>query len=153
MINTNDIADRVATMDRTFNAPRQLVWEAWTQPEHIAAWWGPEGMNTRVQSLDFRPGGSWQYAMTMPNGKDFITSGTFKEIVEFELIVTQADFPPMTIDVTLQVRFEDDGAGTKMTFDVIHNTAEYCEAQKAIGFEKGWGSTFDRLQVFVEGRG
>lgn len=149
MAETNDLQDRVLTISRVFNAPRHLVWEVWTNPEHIAKWWGPTGMETRVEEQDFKVGGSWRYAMTMPNGQDFIAEGTFEEIVEHIKIVSAADFKPMTQGVTLSNLFEDEGAGTKLTFDVIHPTAEYCQQQKDMGFEKGWGSHFDRMQEYV----
>ena len=149
MADTSDLQDRVLTITRVFNAPRQLVWEVWTNPEHIAKWWGPTGMETRVEKQDFKVGGSWRYAMTMPNGQDFIAEGTFEEIVEHIKIVSAADFKPMTQGVTLSNLFEDEGTGTRLTFDVIHPTAEYAKQQKDMGFEKGWGSHFDRMQEYV----
>ena len=149
MTDSSNLKDRVLTMTRTFNAPRKLVWEVWTQPEHIAKWWGPNGMNTRVEEQDFRVGGSWRYVMTMPNGQDFIAEGTFTEIEEHVKILTAADFKPMTEGVTLSNLFEDADGGTRITFDVIHPTAEYCKQQKDMGFEKGWGSHFDRMEAYV----
>ncbi|MCE7995472.1 MAG: activator of HSP90 ATPase [Roseivirga sp.] len=149
MADTNNLQDRVLTITRTFNAPRKLVWEVWTQPEHIAQWWGPTGMETRVEEQDFKVGGNWKYVMTMPNGQDFVAEGTYTEIEDFAKIVTGANFRPMTEGVTLSNLFEDEGAGTKITFDVIHPTAEYAQQQKDMGFEKGWGSHFDRMQEYV----
>ncbi len=149
MADTDNLQDRVLTITRTFNAPRKLVWGVWTDPEHIAKWWGPTGMETRVEEQDFKVGGSWKYIMTMPNGQDFVAEGTFQEIDEFVKIVTAADFKPMTQGVTLSNLFEDEGVGTKITFDVIHPTAEYAQQQKDMGFEKGWGSHFDRMQEYV----
>ena len=71
-MHNSDQQARTITMKRTFNAPIQLVWEAWTQPEHIAQWWGPKGMKTKVIAHDFRVGGKWEYTMLMPDGKEFI---------------------------------------------------------------------------------
>ncbi len=141
---------RVATMARTFNAPRQLVWDAWTQAEHLVNWWGPKGMNTKVEELDFREGGSWKYTMVMPDGNEFVTEGTFIEIKEPEKLVTSADFKPMTVDVVLTVLFEDLGEQTKMTFSVAHKTEEYRQQQEEMGFRNGWGSTFDRLEEYLK---
>ena len=137
---------RVATMARTFNAPRQLVWDAWTQAEHLVNWWGPKGMNTKVEKLDFS---SWKYTMMMPDGNEFVTEGTFIEIKEPEKLVTSADFKPMTVDVVLTVLFEDLGEQTKMTFSVAHKTEEYRQQQEEMGFRNGWGSTFDRLEEYL----
>ncbi len=141
---------RTLRLERTFNAPRKLVWEAWSQPEHIASWWGPEGMETKVETHDFKPGGHWKYTMKMPNGKDFNTFGIFSEIVEYEKIVTSGEFPPMTTNVVLTATFEDDGDKTKFTFSVLHVSEEYCNQQRDMGGMKGWGSTFDRLGAAAE---
>ncbi len=150
MSNPESTDPRVATMVRTFNAPRQLVWDAWTQAEHLVNWWGPKGMQTKVEELDFREGGSWKYTMKMPDGSDFATEGTFIEINEPEKLVTSADFKPMTVDVVLTVVFEDLGEQTRMVFSVTHKTEEYRQQQEEMGFRNGWGSTFDRLQEYVE---
>ncbi len=144
------IADRIVTMQRTFNAPIDLVWEAWTQPEHIAQWWGPKGMNTNVEEHDFKEGGSWKYTMLMPDGKPFSAFGVYSEIVPKERIVTSANFPPMTHNVILHMVFEAQGAQTLFTFSVIHDTPEYKDAQVKMGFENGWGSQFDRLNDYLE---
>lgn len=149
MTNQTDSAARTLTMYRTLNAPIQLVWNAWTQPGHIAQWWGPKGMETKILEHNFQVGGNWKYAMTMPNGQDFISEGTFSEILELEKIVTSADFKPMTEGVILSASFTPVGDKTEFTFAVIHATEAYKEKQEKMGFEKGWGSTFDRLNDFL----
>lgn len=149
MKDTTDNQDRVLTLERTFDAPKQLVWEAWTQAEHIAAWWGPTGMETEVEELDFRPGGRWKYLMKAPNGSAFPTEGVFTEIIEYEKIVCTGEFGMVTNGVILDIRFAAIGAQTKMTFAVIHPTAEYRKQQEDMGFEKGWGSTFARLAAHL----
>ena len=145
-----DVNNRTLTLERVFNAPLKLVWEAWTQAEHIAQWWGPKGMDVQVIDHDFKVGGQWKYVMLMPNGSEFISEGIYSEIVEFERIVTSADFKPMTEGVILQAQFEADGDKTRFTFSVIHPTAEYAKQQEKMGFYNGWGSAFDRLGAFVE---
>ena len=146
----SNASNRTLTIEKIFNAPLQLVWDAWTQPEHIPNWWGPKGMNPKVIEHDFRVGGKWKYTMTMPNGQEFITEGTYKEIIEQQKLVTSADFKPMTEGVELHVYFEADGDKTKFTFSVIHPTEEYCLQQEKMGFYNGWGSTFDRLNDFLD---
>jgi uncharacterized protein YndB with AHSA1/START domain len=96
MAEKNDITNRVTTIRRTFHAPVQLVWEAWTQPEHIAQWWGPKGMEIKVVEHNFKPGGKWKYTMQMPDKSEFISEGIYSEIVELQKIITSADFRPMT---------------------------------------------------------
>lgn len=147
----SDLKDRTLTIERTFDAPIQLVWEAWTQADHIARWWGAKGMTVEVLEHNFEVGGHWKYRMPMPNGQAFITEGTYKEIIELEKIVTSADFKPMTEGVELQVILEAvDKNTTRFTFNVIHPTAAYCKQQEEMGFYNGWGSTFDRLADLLE---
>ncbi len=148
----NDLNNRTLTIEKTFNAPLKLVWEAWSRSEHIGQWWGPKGMETKVIEHEFKVGGHWKYVMQMPNGGDFITEGIYSEIIEHEKIVSSADFKPMTEGVELHVHFEDSGLQTKFTFKVVHETAAYCKQQEQMGFYNGWGSTFERLDEFVSGR-
>ena len=148
----NDLNNRTLTIEKTFNAPLKLVWEAWSQPEHIGQWWGPKGMETKVIVHEFKVGGHWKYVMQMPNGGEFITEGIYLEIIEHEKIVSSADFKPMTEGVELHVHFKESGTQTKFTFKVVHETAAYCKQQEQMGFYNGWGSTFERLDEFVSGR-
>jgi uncharacterized protein YndB with AHSA1/START domain len=145
----SNLKDRTLTIEKTFNAPIKLVWEAWTQSEHIIKWWAPKGMDITVIEHDFKVGGKWKYAMPMPNGSEFISEGTYKEIVSMEKITTTADFKPMTEDVEIQVFFEANGEKTKFTFNVIHATPEYCKQQEEMGFYNGWGSTIERLETIL----
>lgn len=149
MDQVNEIEKRTLTLKRTFDAPRKLVWEAWTQPEHIANWWGPPGMKTKVKKHDFTIGGAWQYTMTMPDGNDFVAHGVYSEIKAPELIETSANFIPMTEGVTIVAHFIDANEKTEFVFKVIHPTEEYCKQQEDMGFYNGWGSTFDRLNEYL----
>ena len=149
MKKTNEIDNRTLTLSRTFDAPVELVWEAWTRSEHITHWWGPKGMETKVIEHDFKVGGKWHYIMTMPDGNEFIAEGVYAEIVALKKIVTSANFKPMTEGVELQVIFEESGDKTNFTFKVVHPTEEYCKQQEAMGFYNGWGSVFDRLAGYL----
>jgi len=149
MNNKNETDNRTLSLQRIFNAPLKLVWQAWTAPEHIASWWGPKGMEVKVNEHDFRVGGKWNYSMTMPNGSEFISEGVYSVILPFEKIVTSANFKPMTEGVELQVLFEENGDRTKFTFNVVHATEAYCKQQEKMGFYNGWGSAFDRLENYV----
>jgi uncharacterized protein YndB with AHSA1/START domain len=142
----NDLAKRTLSIKKTFDAPIDLVWEAWTDPEHIAHWWGPKGMSVLVVEHDFQVGGKWKYVVPMPNGAEFISEGQYSEIVEFEKIVTSANFRPMTEGVEIRVLFKKNGAKTDFTFSVIHPTEEYKQQQEKMGFYNGWGSTLTRFE-------
>ncbi|WP_299437137.1 SRPBCC domain-containing protein [uncultured Aquimarina sp.] len=146
----SNLNNRTLSLKRTFNAPIQLVWQAWSRPEHITHWWGPKGMETKIIEHDFSVGGTWKYAMLMPDGSEFIADGIYTEIVELKKIISSANFKPMTEGVEIQALFEEDGDQTKFTFNVVHPTEEYCQQQEKMGFMNGWGSVFDRLKTFVE---
>ncbi len=148
-MSTSDASNRTLTIKRTLKAPIQLVWGAWTQPEHIVNWWGPKGMETKVIEHDFSVGGSWKYSMEMPDGNEFIAEGVYSEIVELQKIITSADFKPMTEGVELQILLQAEGDQTIFTFNVVHPTEEYCKQQLDMGFLNGWGSVFDRLEELL----
>lgn len=145
----SDLAARTVTIERTFNVPVQLVWDAWTLPEHIKNWWGPKGMETRVEEHNFEVGGTWKYAMAMPDGKDFICDGQYIEIINLKKIASKANFRPMTENVIIEVHLEELAEGTKFTFKVIHESVEYKNQQEQMGIYNGWGSTFDRLKELL----
>jgi uncharacterized protein YndB with AHSA1/START domain len=92
----NDLAKRTLSIKKTFDAPVELVWEAWTEPQHLSHWWGPKGMSFTIVEHNFKVGGKWKYVMPMPNGDEFVSEGQYSEIVKFEKIVTSANFRPMT---------------------------------------------------------
>jgi uncharacterized protein YndB with AHSA1/START domain len=149
MSKMNDAKNRTLTLKKVFNAPVKLVWEAWTQSDHIVQWWAPKGMKINVVEHDFRVGGKWKYSMPMPDGNQFISDGEYLEIVEFKKIVTSANFKPMTEGVEIHAFFDEDGDKTNFTFSVVHPTEEYCRQQEKMGFYNGWGSAFDRLETLV----
>lgn len=146
----SEINSRTLSLKRTFEAPVKLVWEAWTQPEHIALWWAPKGMSTNVIEHNFSVGGKWKYSMLMPDGNEFIAEGVYSVIVELEKIFSSADFKPMTTGVEIQALFEENGDKTNFTFNVVHATEEYRKEQEAMGFMNGWGSVFDGLATYLK---
>lgn len=149
MSDLNEIEARTLTIKRTFDAPRKIVWEAWTQPEHIALWWGPHGMKTHIKKFDFRVGGEWEFMMNMPDGNNFISMGKYSKIELLELIQTSANFIPMTEGVTLVVKFIDVNEQTELIFSVVHPTEEYCKQQEEMGFYNGWGTVFEGLANYI----
>lgn len=80
-------ADREIVISRVFHAPRALVWEAWTKPEHVVKWWGPRGFTTQTKRHEFRVGGVWEHTMVGPDGARYPNKSIFKEIVPEERIV------------------------------------------------------------------
>lgn len=149
MEDPNDLSRRILTLKRTFNAPIELVWEAWTKPEHLVRWWAPKGMEVKVVHHEFKVGGRWKYVIPMPDGSEFISEGVYSEIDAPKKLVTSADFKPVTEGVILQVLLEEAGNKTNFTFSVIHPTEEYCRQQEKMGFYNGWGTAFERLEQLV----
>ena len=78
---TPDTADREIVVMRLFDAPRELVFAAWTDPKHLAQWWGPTGFSTTTRSIDIRSGGVWRFVMHGPDGRDYENRITYVEIV------------------------------------------------------------------------
>lgn len=83
----SNLENRTLTIRKTFEAPVEVVWKAWTAAEHIVKWWAPAGMEIEIIEHDFTEGGKWKYAMPMPNGSSFISEGVYLEISEFKKIV------------------------------------------------------------------
>jgi len=148
MSKANNAANRTLTIKKVIEAPVKLVWEAWTNSDHVVKWWAPPGMKINVVEHSFKVGGKWKYTMPIP-GNLFISEGTYLEIDPNKKIVTTADFKPMTEGVELHVEFEADGDKTNFTFSVIHATEEYCKQQDKMGFYNGWGSAFTRMESVI----
>lgn len=111
-------SDREIVLSRVFDAPRELVWKAWTEPEHLAQWWGPQGFSITTSHRELKPGGQWRYVMHGPDGRDYENLTTFVEIAPPRLLKYKqggaADGEPVSFEVT--VAFEDLGGGrTKLT--------------------------------------
>ncbi len=149
MSKLNKKENTTVTIKKTFNAPIQLVWEAWTQPEHIAQWWCPKGIETKVVEHNFKVGGKWKYIMPMPDGNEFVAEGEYIEIVKFEKIISTADFRPMTEDVEIQALFTQNGNKTDFIFNIVHPTEAYKIQQEKMGILNGWGSVFERLEKLL----
>ena len=129
--------DREFTIVRVFDAPRALVWKAWTEPEHFAAWFGPRGYNVPVATIrmDLRPGGICEFAMVSEaDGTETRNSGRVLDVVEGERLVFAED----AVDLRVTVTLADEGEGTRMTIHVVGRTGG------APAYE-GWSSSVDRL--------
>lgn len=120
-------AERELTDTRTINAPRDLVWKVWTEPEHITQWWGPDGFTNTTYEMDVRPGGVWTHVMHRPDGRDYQNKIVYIEVVKPErLVYDHVSAPPFRVTVT----FDDVNGKTKMTMQMVFATAE--ERRKVI---------------------
>lgn len=142
---------------RVFDAPRALVWQAWTEPEHFKRWWGPKDFTCPFCEMDLRVGGRYLNCMRSPAGRDYWSTGVYREIVPTQRIVyTDAfadehgnvvpathygmsqDFP---LEMLVTVIFEDQDGKTKITLkhSGLPATAE------GMGAQQGWSESFDKL--------
>ncbi len=136
-------------IERTFDAPRDLVWKMFTEREHIEKWWGPHGMSTRVDELDLRPGGNWAFVMLGPNDSEYPQSGTFSEIVPPEKIVTTTVFDYGDGEPHRQVMtylFEDKGDKTLM---IMRTTVDKRDVSMTEQITAGWNANWDSLVEYL----
>jgi uncharacterized protein YndB with AHSA1/START domain len=132
---------------REFDAPRDLVFAAFTDPQHLAQWWGPNGFTTTTSSFDLRAGGEWRHVMHGPDGRDYQNRITFEEVVRPERIVYRhpggPDVEPVQFRQT--ILFEDLGGRTHIIWRGDFPTAaERDRVIKVYGADKGWWRMWQR---------
>jgi uncharacterized protein YndB with AHSA1/START domain len=158
MMAINDLApgDQVIVISRVFDAPRELVFEAFTDPDHVAEFWGPKSTTTTACAVDLRVGGEFRVEMQGPDGTTYPCTGVYREIVAPERIVYDstsddsnpcgAGLPPRSV-VTLTFTAEDDR--TKLTIHTLLQSVTDRDAAVKGGFNAGWADSLDRLAALV----
>jgi len=149
------VGDREIASTRFFDAPRELVFKMWTDPEHIGRWWGPRGFTTTTFHMDVKPGGVWRFVMHGPDGTDYENNVTYLEVFEPERLVYQhggaADGEPVNFHVT--VTFESVGSQTKLTMRMVFPSADKRDfVVKTHGALEGLDGTLGRLEEQVARR-
>jgi uncharacterized protein YndB with AHSA1/START domain len=119
-------SDREVRFTRLLDAPRELVWQAWTDPLHIHQWWGPTGFTTTTTSFDLRVGGEWTHVMHGPDGTDYPNRVVFREIVPPSLLVYEHgwDLPGAPLDFKTVLTFKAEGKKTRLTMHMAFYDAE-----------------------------
>jgi uncharacterized protein YndB with AHSA1/START domain len=152
------IVENELVITRIFDAPRELVWKAWTEPNYATKWWGPKDFTAPVCKIDLGVGGKYLFCMRSPDGKDYWSTGVYKEIVENESLVCTdcfadedgnivpathygmvGDFP---LEMLVTVTFEEQEGKTKMTLK--HIGMPFGEMGDMAG--QGWNESFDKLE-------
>ena len=137
---------------RMFDAPPELVFEAFTDADVLGEWWGPDGFSTTTKSFDFRPGGSWDFVMHGPDGTDYPNYIEYREIVEGERIVVDHGTSPEDHLFENTVTFVARGERTLLTMRQVHPTIEARDrAVEEYGAVEGGKQTLARLAAYVEG--
>lgn len=145
------------TISRMINAPREAVWKAWTEPERIKKWWGPKPFTAPAARVDLRVGGKYVFDMRSPDGKDYWSTGIYREIKPMERIVAtdsfadekgnvvpatkygfKADFPA---ELLLTTTFEEVDGKTKLTL-----RHEGFPADQVEGAREGWTTSLEKLE-------
>jgi uncharacterized protein YndB with AHSA1/START domain len=161
-------SDREIVVTRVFSAPRELVFEAWTDPKHLVHWWGPFPTVNPTCEMDLRAGGAFRWVMVSPDGVQYPMSGVFKEIVRPERIVYVPDTsenPPEWHEMLNKLRgapngsrvpaglvtvtFADEGGSTRLTITSLFDSAATAEAFRGMQMVQGWGMSLDRLATEV----
>jgi uncharacterized protein YndB with AHSA1/START domain len=149
-----DSDPKVMVGTRLLEAPRELVWSVWTDPKHLAQWWGPDGFRTTTSAFDFKAGGVWRFVMHGPDGRDYENRITFDEIVKPERIAYHHgggdDVEPVQFRTT--VTFDDLGVKTRVTLrGTFPSAEERARVIREYGADKGLTQTLARLGEYVEG--
>lgn len=146
-------ADREITITRTINAPVERVWEAWTNPEHLIHWWGPDGFTNTFHEIDIREGGVWRFMMHGPDGTDYPNKVVFKEIVKHKRLVYDHSDDTGENPVTHfhdTVTFEDLGDTTRITMTMLFATKEMRDETMKFGAVEGGNQTLGRLEGYLQ---
>ncbi|HMJ08565.1 MAG TPA: SRPBCC domain-containing protein [Pyrinomonadaceae bacterium] len=156
---TKNAGSNELVITREFDAPRELLYEVWTKPEHIEKWWGPRGFTTRVTSMDLRAGGKWNYVMIGPDGMEYPVHGLFSEVTPPERIVTTDEFgddydeimPGVDLPKGLVATavFDDLGKRSRLTITIAHATPEDRRKHEEMGVIAGWNSSLDKMDEYL----
>jgi uncharacterized protein YndB with AHSA1/START domain len=154
-VSTN-LEDRTLVVERVFDAPREIVWKAWTEPERIARWWGPRGWQTSNAAFDFRPGGVWHYCMRGPDGLESWGKALYREIVPPERIVyvdvfsdKDGNVAPGMPEMLVTIEFADLGGKTRISARTEFATREQMQSILDMGVVQGLTETWDRLEEYL----
>jgi uncharacterized protein YndB with AHSA1/START domain len=160
-INQN-VGDQELVITRIFDACREFLWKAWTEPERVKRWWGPKGFTSPVSNIDLREGGTYLNCMRSPEGKDYWSTGVYRKIIEPELLVytdsfsdAEGNLVPASyygmsgdwpLELLVTVTFEEHEGKTKLTLRHVGIPAgENRDLAKA-----GWNESFDKLQDYLD---
>lgn len=140
-------SDREIFARRIFDAPRELVWKVWTEPEHIIKWWGPDGFTNTIDKMEVKPGGEWEFIMHGPDGRDYNNKIIYVEVVKPKrLVYDHVSGPNFRATVT----FEEQDGKTLLTMQMLFETAEERERTvKVFNAVEGLTQTLEKLNKYV----
>jgi uncharacterized protein YndB with AHSA1/START domain len=133
---------------RVFDAPRELVFAAWTQPDHLASWFGPQGFTCSAVTVDARPGGRWRACIRSPEGEDHWMHGVYREVSAPERLAFTFAWEAQEQETLVTIGFADLDGKTEVTF----TQTGFPTAAERDGHHEGWTSAFDELTGFIRGK-
>jgi uncharacterized protein YndB with AHSA1/START domain len=142
----NDTSDRELRLSRVLDAPVELVWEVFTDPAHIAQWWGPNGFSNTITRMEVKPGGKWDLVMHGPDGTDYKNESVFLEVVKHRKIVFEHRSPRFTATIA----FEERGEHTLLTWHMVFESAEqFIQVVKTFKADEGLKQNVEKLNRYL----
>ncbi len=143
-----ETAGREISATRLLDAPRDLVWKTFTEPVHIAQWWGPDGFTNTIHHMDVRTGGAWNFIMHGPDGRDYENKIIYVEVVRPERLVwDHLSGPPFRVTVN----FKEEGSKTRLGYTMVFPSAEVRDKTvKSYNAVEGLNQTLGRLAAYLE---
>jgi uncharacterized protein YndB with AHSA1/START domain len=137
--------DREIVMTRVFDAPRRLVFDAFSKPELLKRWFGPRGWSLAVCEVDFRPGGGFRFVLRSPDGKDMGMRGVYREIVPPDRSVHMESFDDYPGESQVTAVFEEQDGKTTLTVSVLYPSQMVRDVVIQSGMEHGAAESYDKL--------
>jgi uncharacterized protein YndB with AHSA1/START domain len=142
--------EREIVMTRVFDAPRSLVFEAWTNPEHLPHWMlGPEGWTMPVCEIDLRPGGAWHFVWRRADGTEMAMSGMYKEVTPPERLVSTESWGGNWAETLNTLTLSEENGKTTITNTILYPSKEARDAALKTGMKEGASQGFDRLDEYL----
>jgi len=142
--------DREIVMTRVFDAPRRLVFEAWTNPEHLPHWMlGPEGWTMPVCEVDLRPGGAWHFVWRRADGTEMAMRGVYQEITPPERLVSTESWGGNWAETLNTLTLSEENGRTTITNTILYPSKEARDAALKTGMKEGASQGFDRLDEYL----
>lgn len=140
-------ADREIVISRVLNAPVELVWEVWTNADHIKNWWGPNGFTNTISKMDLKPGGEWNLIMHGPDGRDYKNKTLFKKIIKYKKIIYEHVSVPK---FTATIEFEKKGTQTFLKWQMLFETREeLIQTVKTFKADEGIKQNVTKLEAYI----
>lgn len=146
-VNSPVTGSREMSISRLLNAPQELVWEAWTNPEHIKNWWGPEGFKNSISKMEVTEGGEWEFIMHGPDGTDYRNKHIYVQLEKPSKIVMQHVTTPKFV---MTATFEAKGNQTLVTLHSVFESAEQLQdVIKVFKADVGMVQNMDRMEKYL----